>query len=443
MYNYNINIYLMEEEKETKIPSNSKSFGIVVYMDDIMYTDNHDENMKIHFPITKEFFVLHFLKHLYDINIGNKNNLECIVIGHEHGNANGKCHAQIFIKFENKIRKPFKPGKFTVDNLNYLYMAQTSKQPAKLKNYCKKCNDFYELIPCKPIKDILRENALLDDLIDVDDPYDKLLNDERLTDKQILTIFKNCPVTEYKKDFMCNGKKIYETYNNYIKIENDYPPFEWNFPKHMYIHIEDNFGAQDKISIVYTKLYTWFKTYCEPEGYFRRKALFLFSLAGGVGKSYFARSLVPEISICNSPYYVYCRGTLDASEFIKKDKTAKLVILDDINYISSDIEIWKALTVSEPTNIRSPYHNIPWKHSLPCIMMSNNIKTLKFWMETEDLKSRCVFVGVDFFIGPPGTDSEENHKVDSYLTSDIQNKLCISDISGSQGIKGRGKCTTI
>ena len=99
------------------------------------------------------------------------------------------------------------------------------------------------------------------------------------------------------------------------------------------------------------------------------------------------------------------------------------MILDDINYISNDIEIWKALTVSEPTNIRSPYHNIPWNHSLPCIMMSNNIKTLKFWMETEDLKSRCIFVGIDFYIGPPGTDSEENHKVDSYLTSDIYSKL--------------------
>ena len=412
----------MEEEND-KIPFQSKSFGIVVYMDDIMYVDDYEKNKDIHFPIPKEYFILYFLKHLYDKGIGKKNEVECIVIGHEHGETNGKCHMQIYIKFEQKIRKKILPGKVTIDGLNYLYMAQKTKTPAKLRNYCKKGGDFYELIPCKTIKDILRENALLDDLMDVDDPYDKLLNTENLSDKQILTIFKNCPITEYKKDFMCNGKKIYETYNNYIKKEQDIPEFNWSFPKHIYNHIENNFGAQDKQSIAFAKLYTWFKTYCEPEGYFRRKALFLFSLAGGVGKSYFARSLVPEISICNSPYYVYCRGTLDASEFLKKDKTAKLVILDDINYISNDIEIWKALTVSEPTNIRSPYHNIPWKHSLPCIMMSNNIKTLKFWMETEDLKSRCIFVGIDFYIGPPGTDSEENHKVDSFLTSDIFTKL--------------------
>lgn len=44
-------------------------------------------------------------------------------------------------------------------------------------------------------------------------------------------------------------------------------------------------------------------------------------------------------------------------------------------------------------------------------------------METEDLKSRCVFVAVDFYIGPPGTDDEENHKVNSFLTDDVKNKL--------------------
>ena len=56
-------------------------------------------------------------------------------------------------------------------------------------------------------------------------------------------------------------------------------------------------------------------------------------------------------------------------------------------------------------------------------MLSNNIKTLKFWMEAEDLKSRCVFIGIDFYIGPPGTDLEENHKVDSYFTEDINIRL--------------------
>ena len=52
-------------------------------------------------------------------------------------------------------------------------------------------------------------------------------------------------------------------------------------------------------------------------------------------------------------------------------------------------------------------------------MLSNNIKTLKYWQEAEDLKTRCVFIGLDFYIGPPNTDIESNHKVDSLLTHDI------------------------
>ena len=402
---------------------NSKSFGVVIYMDEKMYTESKKQNMNIHFPISKEEVVLGIIRCLYDINLG-KYEVENIVIGHEHGEEKNKCHMQMYIKFSSKLRKYMKPGKFIINNIGYLYMFQKAKSQEKLKNYCKKSKDFIELIPCKSVKEILKDNNMIDELYDVDDPYNVMLNKNNLTDEQIISLFKNCNVTEYKKDFMNNSKKIIETYSKYLEENKEnLPEFQWKFPKHIYDYIQDNFGSNDKMMTAYMKIYSWFKEYCEPTKYIRRKALFLFSLAGGVGKSYFARSLVPEIKPCESPYYVYCRGTLDASEFLKKNKTAKIVILDDVNYISNDIEIWKALAVSEPTNIRTPYHNIPWMKNLPCIMMSNNIKTLKYWIETEDLKSRCIFVGIDFYIGPPGTDDEENHKVNSFLTDDIKNKL--------------------
>ena len=405
------------------IKINSKSFGIVLFMDDSVYTTDPKQNKKIHFPFEKERMLLNLLKHFYDLGIGNRCNVENIIMAHEHAEETGKCHMHTYIEFDSKIRKQIKPGNFLINEERFLYMVQQIKTPAKFRNYCKKGKDFIELLPNKSIKNILRDNNLIDELIDVDDPYDVLLKNEKLTDKQISDIFRNCNITEYKKDFIGNAKKIYETYNNFIKADVELPEFKWTFPLHMYEYIGDNYNSNDKVLTVYTKLYTWFKTYCEPEGYFRRKALFLFSLAGGVGKSFFARSLVPEISICNSPYYVYCRGTLDASEFIRKRDNAKLIILDDVNYIDKDIEIWKALTVSEPTNIRSPYHNFAWKKSLPCIMLSNNIKTLKYWTEAEDLKSRCVFIGIDFYIGPPGSDNEENRKLDSFFTDDINEKL--------------------
>ena len=400
----------------------SKSFGVVVYMDNNEYKD-FTSNKDIHFPYKKEEIVIELLQSFYDTGLGNYE-IENIVAGHEHGLENNKCHLQIYIKFTEKIRKYIKPNKFTINGMNFLYMLQKTKTPAKMRNYCKKNKDYIEIFPCKKIKDILKENNKLNVLMDVDDPYDTLFNNNNLNDEQIVSVFRNCKITEFKKDFLCNSKKIIETYNKYMEENKEnIPEFQWKFPKHMYDYIENNFGSTNKIMLAYSKIYSWFKEYCEPDKYLRRKALFLFSLAGGVGKSYFARSLVPEISPCNSPYYVYCRGTLDASEFIKKKKYARLIILDDINYISNDIEIWKALTVSEPTNIRTPYHNIPWMKSLPCIMMSNNIKTLKYWMETEDLKTRCIFVSIDFYIGPPGTDDEENHKINSFLTDDVKNKL--------------------
>ena len=401
----------------------AKSFGIVIYMDDSVYKDDPNLNMEIHFPVAKDIVFYNLLKTFYNKGICNKNALDYAIVAHEHGDKERKCHMQIFLTFDKKIQRQIKPGNFMINDVTYLYMAQNAKTPAKLRNYCRKTGDFVEFMPQSSIKDILKENNMIDELVDVDDPYDLLLNKEDLSDKQIKSIFKNCQVTEYKKDFMSNTKKIYETYNTYIKIEKEVPDFKWQFPQHIFKHVEDFSDSIDSKSITFVKLYTWFKTYCEPEGYFRRKALFLFSLKGGVGKSYFARSLVPEISICNSPYYVYCRGSLDASEFMRKDKTAKLVILDDVNYIDKDIEIWKALTVSEPTNIRSPYYNFPWKHSLPCIMLSNNIKTLKYWLEAEDLKTRCLFIGIDFYIGPPETDKAENHRTDSFLSCDIQTKL--------------------
>jgi hypothetical protein len=402
---------------------NSKSFGIVIYMDDSAYKEEPKLNKKIHFPIEKQIILLNILKCFYNLGIGNKYNIEALIIAHEHGEKNEKCHMHVYIEYDNKIRKQIKPGSFQVEGNIFLYMVQQSKTPAKLRNYIKKGKDYYETFPNKTTKDILKENQLLDELMDVDDPYDVLLKNDHLSDQQISNIFKNCNVTDYKKDFINNAKKIYETYNNFVKRDTEIPQFKWLFPTHILEYVSNNYESNDKVLHVYTKLYTWFKTYCEPEGYFRRKALFLFSLAGGLGKSYFARSLVPEISICNSPYYVYCRGTLDASEFIRKKDNAKLIILDDVNYIDKDMEIWKALTVSEPTNIRSPYHNFAWKKSLPCILLSNNIKTLKYWLETEDLKTRCIFIGIDFYIGPPGTDNETNHKTDTFLTDDITEKL--------------------
>ena len=410
-------------------PFNAKSFGIVIQMTEDFYSKSIEDNMSRHILVGKDEIILGFLKYLYDKKLCTKVSLNEVVIGHEHGLERGKCHMQMCMSFSSKIRNRIDPDEFQVNGNCFLFITQKVKKSfAALKTYCKKGNDYLEIFYGKPIKEILRDKKLISVIEDSDDPYDVLFNNPYLTEKQVSDVFKSCPITEFKKDFFANSTRIYNTYARLLKKDEKVEDFHWKFPEHMYKYIADNeFSYDDKKIIVFTKLYTWFKTYCEPEGTFRRKALFLFSISGGLGKSYFSRSLVPEISPCVSPYYVYCRGSLDAGEFLKKSSTARLVILDDVNYISNDIEIWKALSVGEPTNIRSPYHNTPWLKSLPCILMSNNIKTLKYWTETPELKSRCVFVGIDFFIGPDGTDLEENHNLDKYFTEDIEKVLKKSD----------------
>lgn len=406
-------------------PFNAKSFGIVIQMPEDFYSKDVDENMVRHIPIGKDDILLGLFKYLYDKKIGIKNSVNEIVIGHEHGLEKGKCHMQMCISFSNKIRNIIKPDEFEFNGNTLLFITQnTKKNFSALKNYCKKSGDYLEIYYGKPIKEILREKGVITSYIDTDDPYDVLFNNPNLSEKQISDVFKSCPITEFKKDFFVNSSKIYDTYARLLKEDKKVESFSWKFPEYMKEYISDCEDIiKDKKGRVFTKLYTWFKTYCEKEGEYRRKALFLFSLRGGLGKSYFSRGLVPEISVCNSPYYVYCRGSLDAGEFLKKSNTARLVILDDVNYIRNDLEIWKALAVGEPTNIRSPYHNTPWMKSLPCILMSNNIKTLQYWLESPELKSRCIFVGIDFYIGPPGSDLEENHICDKFLCEEIEQKL--------------------
>lgn len=403
---------------------NSKSFGVVIYMSDERYSVNIEENSKIHCVDSKRDIYLGFITKLYKLGLSD-NNIVNVVIAHEHGDMYNKCHMQIYIEFLDKVRKVLLPGNFKLNDITYLYITQHAKYPKRLREYCKKSNDYDEYFPDKSIKEILRNLEILDELMDNDDPYGVLLKRTDLDEEGIKTLFSNCCKPEFKKSFVVNAKKVFENYSLFIKKDENKLDFKWQFPGHIYDYCINHNSDDDKKLKIYCMLYNWYNDYCtiDQSSIRRRKALFLFSFKGGLGKSCFARGLVPELSLCESPYYVYCRGTLDASEFLRKKKTARLVILDDINYIEKDIEIWKALAVSEPTNIRSPYYNIQWNKSLPCILLSNNIKTFNYWYSAIDLRNRCVFVSIDFYIGPPGTENRFTSKMDFELTDDVKDAI--------------------
>lgn len=396
----------------------SKSLGVVLYRE-------HDDSE--HIALTKQEAILGLFNAFYDLKIGDDNKVEEYTIGHEHGDEKNRCHFQIFLKFEKQLRRKINPGNFITKEIKILYMTQRAKEPAKLRNYCKKDGDFLTDFPDKTISEILKNNNLIKEYEGLIDPYDYLMNKETLTENQIVYAFRTCRKSDAKKNFVNNGKTIIENYNSIIKQDVDIPPFAWNFPEHIknYIKIEET-KEKNKRNYRYDRyerIYRWFNEYCLPENKTRRKALFLYSSTGGYGKSYFARGLVPELGLCNSPYYVYCRGTLDASEFQSKAKSAKLVIIDDVGYVDKDMEIWKALAVGEPTNIRTPYYNTRWNKSLPCIFLSNIRKTFFHWIKDEDLKNRCVFVSINFYIGPPGTENIVYRKFEGSLDKDVIENL--------------------
>ena len=430
--NYNVINQMINENNINNNKNNNfikkidaKTLGIVIYGDKKMYSDILEENKDIHFKNSKEIILWCLLRSLMEM-IGDKNIHE-VVVGHEHGDSNNKCHMQIYIKFNERLQFKLKPSYFEYKEEKFLYMAQSAKRPEALRLYCMKDNDYLNYIFDQNISTVLNEKNMLHnkEIKCIKKTYNALFNEFDLDEDEIIELFKKGNIND-KRDLLIYGKKILENYNRYIKQVNTDLKFEWKFPKYMLdfineIHTESKLNK--KMLETYKLLYKWFKDYCLGNEYDRKKALFLFSLEGGKGKSYFARNLVPQIKEGESPFYVYCRGTLDGKEFDKKKETARLIIIDDVNYISKDIEIWKALSVGEPTNIRTPYYNDMWLKRLPCIILSNNFSTFKYWIKDDSMKSRCIFVTIDFYIGAPGTYNSEMDKIYTCITDDVKKKL--------------------
>lgn len=297
-----------------------RSIGVVIYGDVKMYSINTKENNNIHFKNDKKIIFLSFLKVIYE-KIGDRGIVDAVV-GHEHGDKLSKCHLQIYLKFSERIQQNLEPGYFECNGETCLYMMQTAKCPNALKNYCKKENDYLDFsFNGIKISDILKkENANEIDIVCKKNVYKSLLSEKNLERKNIIDLFKMGNSIE-KRDFMLYGKKIIDNYDIFIRTNNtNILKFEWKFPKHMLDFISEihpNTELNKKMNESFKVIYDWFKRYCN-ENQERKKALFLFSIEGAKGKSYFARNLVPQIVEGDSPYYVYCRGTLDGKEFEKK-----------------------------------------------------------------------------------------------------------------------------
>ena len=378
-----------------------------------------------------------------------------ILIGHEHGTKNFKCHIQGYIEFEKRINKIIKPGIFTVPfldpnsnyekkDIEYLIMFQSSKNSFALQNYIKKkdevvkdnkfmCFDYED----KTIKDIF-QNAD-PDYPDNSNPclneYDLLLTSPNLDIQQLQDIAIKSNDNRIKQFVLVNSDKILKFSSSIRNFE--IPEFKWNFPSYIDQFLKDyNENKIDQRNLknidlerFYKNFKIWFDKYCinndplniSPSG--RKKGLFIYG-DRGIGKTFLIKSLVMKVDEDekDNPFLVYCRGTLAWERFKDKLNTAQLILLDDCQFLAKQKEIFKALIVGQSTNFKSNYiDNEYWNRSCPCVVLSNNIYVLKYVLTSKEFNEDLYILSIKDYIGPPGTQPER--KSDIYLDEDTKNEL--------------------
>ncbi len=385
-----------------KSGTKKKAFGMVIYATKNFYANDpeidaeghlFDEDNKVE-HINK---VLEFLKHLCEFTYGLE--VDQIILGHEHGDKNKKCHFQIIIELKTETQKVILPGEFWIGLRNYIFMAQKARNPHALKLYCKKDGDFYYLYPDKAVKYVYKKDkkgeptdkidafatVVQNPNMDKEDKMALLLNHEPT---KAITMYKNI---EYAID----------------KITSEViPDFQWSFPEYM---VGNSF---------YNLFEDWFNNQCKPDGLDRRRGLVIYG-ERNCGKSRFARSLVNHPS-----YYIEFSGLFNQNALL--GKTPKLLILDDINHYKEDNkESWKRLMVGQTTNINDKYTNIHWTYEIPCILVTNNKNLFTNMLMDLEFKTVCNFFSIPkgTYIGPPGTEPKGFDQVIASLDPEMQEFL--------------------
>jgi hypothetical protein len=370
-----------------------KAFGIVIYGDNSIYKEDKEENKNIHIDLQKsEIAYFLFNKIRTELGVDATN----IIVGHEHGDENKKCHFQCCVKLVKRISKMVGPFSADMHGIKILGMFQKAKTPDALWNYCKKDGDFYVHEPEEIFSNV----------------WDRIVSKKDMSTSELTNVLAQGDA----KSLLMWGDKIQNNYDNLLKAK-ELPPFEWCFPPHLLTMMEDQLTFPSTVLKI-KAIDEWFKTQCVVENLSRRQALFLISLERGLGKSEFAKRLVPD-----EGYYIYCRNSLDAAEFKRKERTAKLIILDDVSYIGNEKEMWKALISGECVNINTKYYNYKWKGGIPCIVLTNEMSTVSYWTKCEAFSTQCSFVNIDFYLGPTGTRPSYLGYVKTTFDDDFSMKL--------------------
>ena len=398
----------ISENKYVEMKNNkSKSIGVVMYLQNKKYSNNNEENKNIHIadseaPSFLAKIIKYIFEKLYEINIPE------IIMGHEHGERNNKCHLQIIILFEKLFRKIMKPGalKIKYDNktICLLYMQQKTKNVYALKNYCKKERDA-TIIRGNEIKKFeYKEDENPFDYIK--ENYNKITIDEGRN-----------KILEYDAELYFRNCNNIETALKKIIVEEPPVKFQWmpipEYLKEYYLPDGSTF---------YDTFNRWYTTYCiNGENLERKKALCLYSEKRSMGKSYFVRHLVPH-----EDYLLEFNNTLCSKKNINKG-IHKLLLLDDMNIINLNNKImWKSLVASEPTTLRGAWLNEEFKERLPCIITTNDIDMIKIFRDDKNFQTQVFIIEIKKYMGAPGTERKDlmkNEFIISYETSEKLNKM--------------------
>ena len=398
----------ISDNKYVEMKNNkSKSIGVVMYLQDSKYSNDANENKNIHIKganapsflakIIKKIFEI-----LYEVNITE------LIMGHEHGELNKKCHLQIIILFDKMFRKLMKPGALkiiTEDSIVcLLYMQQKTNNVYALKNYCKKERDATIVRKDEIIKFNYDENK--DPFLYIKNNYNKITIDEGR--ERLL---------EYDAQMYFRNSTNFENALKKIIIEEPSVPFQWMpIPEYLKtFFLADGSSFYDTFNI-------WYQRYCiNGENLDRKKALCIYSAKRAMGKSYFVRHLVPDPA-----YVLEFNNTIAPKKNLNKG-IHKLLLLDDMKIISENSKaMWKSLVASEPTTLRGAWVNEEFIERLPCIITTNDIEMLKIFHDDPLFNTQVFIIEINKYMGAPGTQREDlmkNEFVISDETAEILRKM--------------------
>jgi hypothetical protein len=388
------------------------SIGVVIYLEKKFYDEDKEKNKNIHIrdadpPSILALLIKKCFEDLYKIPIKQ------LVLGHEHGDENNKCHLQMIIIFEKIFNKVLNPGAIKIiydeKSTNLIYMQQKTFNVYALTNYCKK-----ERRATIINKNNKMRRLEINELIDYKDndisPFDEIVeNADKLTIEEARK-----KLIEYNSTGYFKNANNYETALKRIIATRPEVPFKWMDPPE-YLKDFTIAGGFNFLDV----FMPWYQKYCiNGENLERKKALCLFSEERSMGKSYFVRHLVSDPA-----YLLEYNNNFTEKPGIGKG-IYKLLLLDDMKIIDDrNLQIWKSLVASEPTTIRDAWCNQEFKERLPCIITTNDLEMLAIFKGNKLFNTQVLIIEIEKYMGAPGTERDDLRKHEYYLSDDVNFKI--------------------